>query len=177
MIARITSSLWIVWLVHHSLYGAVSQGMDPLSEADYPNIHTRIPREIPCPSWKPLRSHPKKALPRGLVQALGCLPSLLSPHSKEFQCPNMARILNSLKQQSAPSMKRMAQQSTGTNSSSAFLLDWWDVPAHHHFLLCPASGDSVQHLPHIMPHSKRNWCVPALFCTNLLKFQCKWPDS
>lgn len=125
MKAIITSSLWIVWPVHHSLYGAVSQGMDPLSDADYLNIHPWTPHEILCPSWKPLRSHPKKALPRGLVQALRSWPSLLSPHSKEFQWPNMARILNSLKQHSAPSMERMAQQNTGTISSFAFLQDWW----------------------------------------------------
>lgn len=94
--------------------------MDPLSEADYPSSHSWTP------SWKPLRSHPKKALPRQLVQALECWPSLLSSHSKEFQWPNVARMLNSLKQQSAPSMERMAQQSTGTNSPSpAFLQDWW----------------------------------------------------
>lgn len=74
------------------------------------------------------RSHLKKALSRGqtwLAQTLGCWPSLLSPHSKEFQWPNMARAWNSLKQQSTPSMKGITQQSTGTNSSSAFLQDWW----------------------------------------------------
>lgn len=90
MKAIITSSLWIVWLVHHSLYGTVSQGMDPLSEADYPNIHT----------WNPLSfmKAPQISSQKGPAQGTGPSPEMLAitlvpsqqrvpvtKHSKDFK--------------------------------------------------------------------------------------------
>lgn len=179
--ARASSSLWKMGLAHHQPRGTGSQGMDPLSGAGYPSIQTWPTHKILLPhSWKPLRSQPAIAMHRGLVQAQKHWLSLLSHRSKEFQSPDMALILNCLKQQSAPSTERMAQQSVGTDSSPAFSQDWCGCACRQH----ASTSYSVQHmcesvqlLPRIMPHSKNNWCVPALFCTNLLKFQCKWPDS
>ena len=151
--------------------------MGPLSGVDYPSIQTCLTCKILLPhSWKPLLSQPSVAVHRGLVQAQECWLSLLSSHSKEFQSPGKAQILNYLKQWFSRSTERMAQQSTGTDSSPAFLQDWWGCACRQYATtsysvqrLC----ESVQHLPPIMPHSKKNWCVPVLFCTNLLKFQCK----